>query len=400
MTNIASRLSWAQASSGMATGLFTPFFGVWLAWRGLSASQITLVLSAGLFLRVFAGPLTGIIADARNDRRIVMLWLYWTIVLGYIVLSAVAMPVVVAPTAVIVMVATGVVLPLLESISVRLAEQHGKHYGRVRLWASASFVLFNVVGGFCIWKYGTWTIAPLLGITSFLCVVSTKKLPSPPPRDNGDFLLGLHKTFRETKELIHSRAFILLLVTGSLAQGSHAFYYNFGGLHWQAMGYSGLLIGTIWPLGVFAEITILMFAHRILNVWDPAQLLFWGAAACAFRWAVMAANPPLAVVIAVQCLHGFTFALSHLGVMFFIFRAVPPRLAATAQSLYFVSYSGFVLGIATFVSGHIYAAFGGLAYLPMSIMGILAMGCALWLKRAWKGERILQSAGADSIEAI
>ena len=364
----------------MATGIFTPFFG--------------------LFLRIFAGPLTGIIADARNDRRTVMLWLYWAIAIGYAVLSFATLQPTIAATAIAVMVATGVVLPLLESISVRLSEQHGYHYGRVRLWASSAFIVFNVVGGFCLWKFGTWVIAPLLGLTSFLCVASTLRLPTPTPGKKGDFALGLHKTYRETIELMRSRSFLLLLATGSLAQGSHAFYYNFGGLHWHAMGYSGLLIGAIWPLGVFAEITILLFAHRILNVLDPAKLLFWGAATCVFRWTVMAFDPPLAIVVFAQCLHGLTFALPHLGIMFFIFRAVPHRLAATAQSLYFVCYTGLTLGIATYISGHIYAAHGGLAYLPMSLMGLAAMGCALLLKRSWNGGRILQSAGGESIETV
>lgn len=400
MKSIANRLSLAQASSGMATGVFTPFFGVWLAWRGLSAGQITLVLSSGLFLRIFAGPITGILADARNDRRIVMLWLYWAILLGYGILCFATIADVVAATAVAVMVASGVVVPLLESISVRLAERHGYRYGQVRLWASAAFIFCNVAGGYCLWRFGAWVIAPLLGATVCLCIVSTLALPAAHPNETRDVASGLRKTLGETRTLLQSKDFLLLLVTGSLAQGSHAFYYNFGGLHWHAMGYSGMLIGAIWPLGVFAEITILMFAHRLLKALDPAWLLFLGGSVCVLRWTVMAFDPPLAVVVCAQFLHGFTFALSHLGAMFFIFRAVPARLAATAQSLYFVAYSGLVLGVATYASGLIYASFGGRAYLLMSAMGLAAMGCALCLRANWNGKRILQSDTADSIEAV
>jgi MFS transporter, PPP family, 3-phenylpropionic acid transporter len=401
VSSIAYRLSMAQASSGMATGIMTPFFGVWLAWRGLSAGQITMVLSAGLLLRIVAGPLVGIVADARNDRRSVMLWLYWAIVVGCVILSITAFERALAPTAIAVIVATGVVLPLLESISVRLADFHGFPYGRIRLWASSAFIAFNVIGGVCLWRFGPGAIAPLLAATAFFCVVSTLWLPSPAPhRPHCDFTLGLRKTFREACELLRHPSFLILLVTGSLTQGSHAFYYNFGGLHWHALGYSGVMIGLIWPVGVFAEITILAFAHRIVKVLGPARLLFWGAATCAVRWTVMAFDPPLAVVVATQFLHGITFALPHLGVMFFILRAVPPRLAATAQSLYFVCYTGLALGTATYVSGLIYAAHGGLAYLLMSAMGLGAMACAYRLGRRWSGGRILQSAGTDSIDTI
>ncbi|MGB8601001.1 MAG: MFS transporter [Rhizomicrobium sp.] len=397
---IAPRLSSAQAASGLMTGISTPFFGVWLAWRGFSAGQITLILSTGLVLRILAGPVTGIIADARNDRRAVMLYLYWAIAIGYGVLSLSGMLDIAASTAIAVLVASGVVVPLLESVSIRLAEQNGHHYGKIRLWASAAFILANVLGGAFVWRLGPGMAAPLLGLSALFCVISTLRLPAPvglPPDDS--FYHGLKRTCRETGELLRSGPFLLLLLTGSLAQGSHAFYYNFGGLHWHELGYSGLLIGMIWPLGVFAEITILRFAHRIITVLGPAQLLFWGGATCVLRWTVLAFDPPLTVVIAVQFLHGITFAFSHLGAMFFIQRAIPARLSATAQSLYFVSYSGLMLGVATYVSGMIYAAHGGQAYFLMSAMGGAAMASALVLNRVWQGGRLIATEVADPVAA-
>ena len=51
----------------------TPFFGAWLAWRGLSPGQIGVLLATGMLLRVLVAPITGLVADARNDRRGMML---------------------------------------------------------------------------------------------------------------------------------------------------------------------------------------------------------------------------------------------------------------------------------------------------------------------------------------
>lgn len=398
MSRLAQRLSFAQATSGLMTGISTPFFGVWLAWRGWSASQITLILSAGLLLRILAGPITGILADARNDRRGAMLYLYWSILIGYGFLCLARHSLPFTSTAIAVLVASGVVLPLLESVSIRLAERNGHHYGKIRLWASSAFILSNVAAGIFVWKYGEVAIIPLLALTTLFCVISTYRLPPAAGLSAGDnFHHGLRRTCRETGELLRSRPFLLLLLTGSLAQGSHAFYYNFGGLHWHTLGYSGLQIGLIWPLGVFAEITILRFSHRLLRKLGPAQLLFWGGATCTIRWTIMAFDPPLAIVIAVQFLHGITFAFSHLGAMFFILRAIPARLSATAQSLYFVCYSGLTLGVATYLSGRIYAVHGGHAYFLMTLMGLSAMVAACWLHRAWQGRRLLSP---DTGEAL
>jgi PPP family 3-phenylpropionic acid transporter len=106
------------------------------------------------------------------------------------------------------------------------------------------------------------------------------------------------------------------------------------------------------------------------------------------------------LVVCAQFLHGATFALAHLGAMYFMLRAVPPRLAATAQSLYFVCSAGIVMGIATFASGHIYAAYGGRAYLLMSAMGVAAMVLALVLKRRWHGGRIIHGAHDEHLDTI
>ncbi|MGC9955062.1 MAG: MFS transporter [Rhizomicrobium sp.] len=401
MKRIASRLGLAQAASGLVSGVFTPFFGAWLAWRGLTADQIAILLSAGLLLRGLAGPASGIIADARNDRRTVMLVLYWAMLIGYGALNFTAVPLFIFLASVPATVANGSATPLLESVSVRLSERYGFNYGRVRLWASSAFVVANILGGACVWLYGMWTVAPWLAVGAMLCVVTTLSLPAPPPHHpRGDLFLRLRETFGETRELLRSGVFLIFLAAASFDQGSHAFYYSYGGLHWRALGYSGMLIGILWPLGVFAEIALFSQSLRVLRLIGPTRLLWYGGLGCVVRWTILAFDPPLPVVMFAQFLHGATFALAHLGAMYFILRAVPPRLAATAQSLYFVCSAGIVMGIATFASGHIYAVYGGRAYLLMSAMGVVAMGLALLLARRWHGGRIIHGAHDEHIDTI
>ena len=401
MKKIARRLSLSQAATGLVSGMFTPFFGAWLAWRGLSPDQIAVLLSAGLLLRALVGPASGIFADARNDRRAVMVWLYWTMAIGYSALNFTAAPLVILLASVPATVANGAAMPLLESVSVRLAERYGFDYGRVRLWASSAFVAANILGGACVWLYGIGTVTVWLAAGSLLCIVTTLSLPAPSPgQARGDLSLRLRATFGEARELLRSGVFLIFLAAASFDQGSHAFYYGYGGLHWRALGYSGILIGILWPLGVFAEIALFSQSLRVLRVIGPARLLLYGALGCAVRWTILAFDPPLPLVVFAQFLHGATFALAHLGAMYFILRAVPSRLAATAQSLYFVSSAGIVMGIATFASGHIYAAYGGRAYLLMSAMGVVAMALALWLAQRWHGGRIIQGARDEHFDTI
>lgn len=398
---IAFRLSMAQASSGMVSGIFLPFYGAWLAWRGLSPGHIALVMSAGYLLRTIMGPASGIIADARNDRRGMMLILYWTMSIGYALMALADSNIAVAIVAVTATTAMGAVNPLLESVCVRLSAPFGFQYGRVRLWASSAFVAMSICGGLLFSHFGTVVVAPMMALFSGCCILSTWLLPAPPTAvARGQLSDGVRRTALETWELLRSTVFLVFLAAASLVQASHAFYYSYGGLHWRALGYSGSLIGILCPLGVVAEILVLMFAHRLVRHFKPVRLLLLGGCAVVLRWTVMAFDPPLTIVILAQFLHGGTFALGHIGAMYFMQRTVPQRLAATAQSLYFVFNAGLVIGLATFVSGRLYPTMGGHTYFLMAAMGLVAIGFTLLLGRMWHGRRIIAETDQVQITTI
>jgi MFS transporter, PPP family, 3-phenylpropionic acid transporter len=399
--HLSSRLSFSQFASGSVSGVFLPFFAASLAWRGLSADQIGLLLSAALMLRALAGPLSGIFADARNDRRAVMLVLYWIMVAGFGSLCVVGSPLLIFLVSVPAYVAYGAATPLLESVSVRLAERFGFDYGRVRIWASSAFVVMNITSGVVVKFLGLGTVAPMLTIGAALCIVSTVMLPAPPASD-GRAPLGvrLRATLDETRELLRSRVFLIFLAAASCEQATHAFYYGYGGLHWKTIGYSEMLIGVIWPLGVLAEIALFSQALRVHKLLGPSKLLLAGGLIAVVRWTILSFDPPLSLVIFAQFLHGGTFALAHLGAVFFILRAVPPRLAATAQSLYFVGSQGIMMGLATLAIGPVYSWLGGRAYLMMTALGVVAIGFTLLMARRWHGEAVIAGEKGEHIDTI
>lgn len=401
MNPITFRLSLAQASSGMISAIFLPFYGAWLAWRGFPTDQIAWIMSAGYLLRAILSPFCGIIADARNDRRETMLVLYCLMFAGYALMGIFTNTTLTSWAAVVATTTIGAITPLLESVCVRLAPAYGYQYGRVRLWASTSFVVMSIIGGVCFSLFGTGVVAPMLALFAACSIGTTLLLPPPgEARARAKLPAALGRTLNETLELAGSKVFLVFLVTASLVQGSHAFYYSYAGLHWRALGYSGALIGVLCPLGVLAEICVLMFAQKLVHWAGPVRLIQIGGLAAVLRWTVMAFDPPLTLVILLQFLHGGTFALAHIGAMYFLQRTVPPRLAATAQSLYFVCNAGIFVGLATLVSGKLYGSYGGLAYLPMSLMGLIAIGLTLVLARLWHGRHLIADDGTEQAYTI
>ena len=139
-----------------------------------------------------------------------------------------------------------------------------------------------------------------------------------------------------------------------------------------------------WSIASWANRAMLRLARKASRL-DPTLTTFL---ASFVRWAILAFDPPFPFVVFAQILHGATFALAHLGAMYFILKAVPPRLSATAQSLYAVGANGIAMGLATYSAGRLYPAFGGRTYLLMAAMGLGAMGFAWLLGRTWHGGRI------------
>jgi PPP family 3-phenylpropionic acid transporter len=390
MDFIAARLSLAQGGLGLLNGGILPFFGAFLAGRGLSAPAIAAILSAGLLLQVLAGPLAGMVADARNDRRGALIACALVALAGFGALHVLRGPAAIALAAVPAIVAFGVIFPLLDSVSVRLSERFGFDYGHVRRWSSIAFVSGNLLSGLMVSRFGIGAIASWLSGSAALCLIAMLLLPRPRQSPGQrSFAPGFARTWSEAKLLMRSPVFVVFLLACAMDQGSHAFYYAYGGLHWRQLGYSGALIGAIWPLGVFAEIAFMSVSLRLFNRWGASNLLLAGTIACVLRWTILAFDPPFALVVFAQVLHGGTYALAHLGAMYFIVKAVPPRLAATAQTLYAVFTQGLGQGIGTAISGPLLALYGGRTYLLMAAMGAAGALLTLVLKRLWSKGRIL-----------
>ena len=51
-------------------------------------------------------------------------------------------------------------------------------------------------------------------------------------------------------------------MAAALIQGSHAAYYAFASINWQAQGLGGLTIAGLWVLGVLAEIVVFALSPR------------------------------------------------------------------------------------------------------------------------------------------
>ena len=345
-----------------AFGTESPFFPSFLSTRGLSSSEIGIVLAAGTLVRLCTGPLAGMAADLFGARRILAIAgaLAGTIILlnlvgaGFWPLLLVCM---------VHSVATAPLNPLADALSLAASANEGAfRYGWVRGIGSASFAAGTLASGLLVARFG---LASIMVSASLLFLLTLPPIPWLPQTATAS--PGMVKGAVTT--LLAIPRFRRMLVVAGLIIGSHAMSDTFAVIHWRNAGIGAAAIGALLAGAVLSEIVVfLVIGPVILRRLGPARCAAIAACAGVLRWAVFASTTDVAVLAVTETLHGLTFALLHLACMQIIVVVVPERLSATAQTVYGTLFLGIASATLTLASGSLYGRYGAPAFWVMSLL--------------------------------
>ncbi|HKK30294.1 MAG TPA: MFS transporter [Alphaproteobacteria bacterium] len=357
-------------------GIFQPFFPIWLADRGLNASEIGLLLAVASVTRATANPLIARFADTREDRK----QLVWILCLGGMVTACAMLPAYgFWPVLVLTLVHVAVqapVNPLGENLILLNLQARGLDYGRLRAWGSAAFIATSMAGGaFLEGRAADWVMYLFIGALGaiFLAALALPKVIAAPARRERPPL----------RSLLSNGFFVLFLICAALNMASHAVLTGFSSLHWQSAGHSEGMIGFLWAIGVVSEVMLFAWARPILDRIGIPGMLILGAAAGVIRWTGTGASTDLLVLVPMQILHGVTFGATHLGGMTLIQRHIVPGVSASAQALYSSLGMGAAMGLTMAASGWLYEMLEGHAFWVMAGLSAGSLAVAIAVKRQW-----------------
>ncbi len=378
------RLSSFFAALFVVYGIQLPFLPVWLDWRGLSAAEIGLVTASPLFLRLLVGPAAAFLADRSGDRRGAIVIASACGLAAVLALTqSYTLPTILLFTAVF-LVGAQTSGPIGEAIALAGVRELGVDYGRMRLWGSLTFIAATFAGGAVVGRLGApsviWMVAAATGallLTAWLLPrpAASAAAAGPAAADAGSRL-----TLGQVTAVAGSGTFMLFTAAAGLVQASHAVFYAFGVLHWQAQGIGATTVGVLWSIGVLVEVLLFAGAGRLIDRIGPVGFILAGAVAAVARWGAMAFDPPLAALFPLQVLHALSFGATHLGAMHYIHRTVPHEQAGTAQAVLTAMTGGIGMGAATLLAGVLYGPFGGASYLAMAAIAAAGLAAALVLK--------------------
>lgn len=371
----AFRTAAFYAVSCILMGVQLPFFPVWLQAKGFDAGQVGAILSATALMRIASVTTATRMADHHFGIRTAILVFAIGTATGFTLLGFVDRLALIVGLTVFVAFCHTPAMALLDAYALRGLKARGRAYGPVRLWGSASFIVANIAAGFAFDVIDTRDLIWLLSMSAIATAITALWLmPLPAPAPVADGSQGSGPLWRRP-------GFLAIVIAASLVQSSHAVYYGFSTIAWKAAGFDGVAIGSLWALGVIAEIVLFALSGRLPPSFGAVPLLMIGAVGAVLRWTFMALDPPGWSLPLLQCLHAFSFGASHLGAIAFLAQAAPEGRSATAQG-YFSIAQGVTLSFCMLLAGFLYERVGMLSYLAMAVValcgGLIAAG--VWMR--------------------
>ena len=377
--SVSIRIAFFYGALFLGLGGTFAFLPVWYEGRGLDGQWIGYALGAGAVARFFAGPLVA--AKAGHPSHIPRILQIASLVALAVFIAHIPFrdPLIFVALGLVLGTAYAPLIPLTDALTMALERRKIAQYGPVRSAGSAAFIIGTMGCGWLIAKYGSemllfWAIAAglLLAMSARLLPQVKEDTASLEPdrarRRLGDALLFCARPDVATA----------LLVT-FLIQASHAFFYGFSALLWSAAGFSGLLIGALFAWGVFFEVLIFNVSPWFRKLASPQVLLLIGGSAALVRWLALSTEPALGSLIGWQVLHGFSAAMTNLGMMSYLQRHTPERLVAGAQAVNSSLTAGLSFGVGFAVSGILYQNSGADGYLVAAAVAALGVLICLGL---------------------
>lgn len=354
------------------------FLGIWLSEHGLPADQIGVVNSLPMLGLLLLNMVVGRLADRADDWRTAIVIIsvaaalapiglyfvneFWGILLIWCLCS----------------VSNGLVPPVIDAATVRMARRNGSDFGTIRVWATVGYV-FGAAGiGASLTVLGSGGFVALYLAMTLLRAVLGFVLPrfrAPNPKATlaePQLQAATGTRLRDSLQLW----FVLPLVAFALVNSSNALIGGFAALLWHQNGIADYYIGPLLAVAAAAEAMLMFLWRRFGGRFTARNMILIAAVAGLIRFTIMAFNPPVEVLFVVQILHALSFGIGYLGVVHFIANWTHEANAAEAQGFANMLQQGASM-FALIAFGFLVELFGAGAFFYSTLTSVVAIVCVL-----------------------
>lgn len=351
-------------------GTLVPYWSLYLRDAGFAAAQIGLLMAIPQITKLGAPNLWGWLADRTGQRLRV-------IRTGNLLAAIVFTGVFVADgfwSMVIVLAGFSffwnAVLAQFEVITLETLGDRSHRYSQVRLWGSVGFIAAVLAVGALLDVLPVSVLPWLLWGSLWLIWFCTLFLPA------GSATARVHAG-GSLWAILKQPGVLAFFACAFLMQLSHGPYYTFYTIHLVDLGISRTVAGTLWALGVVAEVGLFLLMHWLL-VRVPLKVIVVSSLLLAsLRWLLIGSvGDSLLWLALAQLLHAATFGSFHAAAMAWLHRTFTGGHAGQGQALY--SSLGFGAGwaVGAGLSGVVWTALGADSFYLAALVALLAAGLA------------------------
>lgn len=375
MTEGSARRFWLPSFYFLFYGAgasLSPFLSVYLKDIGLSPAEIGVLLSVPPLILLVGGPVWSGFADARQRHRTLML----VAILGSILFSAAVYKLrglaFLLPAVAVYSFFNAPIIPLADSSTLALLGDRRDEYGRIRVWGSVAWGLVGPATGFLIDRSGiAWAFIGYI-LLMILALPVAAKLPLEQSRLSQPFWKGMRSAFAD-------RRWYLFLLAAAISGIAGAAVNSFLFLYMQAVGSDGTVMGLSLTVATVAQIPFFLYTNLLVRRWGARRLLLVGMILFAVRFLLYAVTSSPWIILAVQLLHGPTFAAIWVAGVSYANEISPPGLGATSQGLFSAVFFGLGAVLGGIICGSSFSAFGAHGMFGMLAVVVAAGVLVYWV---------------------
>jgi PPP family 3-phenylpropionic acid transporter len=372
------RLRWLYAFVWTAFSTFLPFFVLWLRDRGLSPSEIGVVLAISALAGVSAAPVWGNNADRRMGT-------VRTLQIAFVAASAAAVGlaltgsafVAVAGVAAVLAIAQAPQTPLTDALVMTSIGPDRLHeYGSFRLWASVGWGIGAIAFGALFQAAGLGLMLPVYAAGVAACALYVGLFGNVRPSPGVASSVPFGSLGEALTQVPRLPLFLLgVFLFGASTRAS----WDYVPLQIAAGGGGPFLVGVAAGVSAFVEIPFMRSSGSLIQRFGMRGVFLAGAgvyAAASLGWAVVSAP---AGVTAIRIVIGIGFGLVYVTQVVMTGTLVPEHLRNTGQTLLNVSSWGLAPVLGSLVGGIVYQHLGPTQLFLGSAAGIAAGTAIVWV---------------------
>lgn len=328
-------------------GALLPYWSLYLRHLNFSAHQIGVLNALMVATKIVSPNLLGWLADRTGRGLSLIRWasaIAALLFLGFLLIPVDYLAYI--GVTLIFSAFWNATLPQFEAQTLLHLKAQPQQYSQIRLWGSVGFIVAVVGVGQLLDDFGlSYLIEAMAGLLFANWLVALW-VPRAPAAEISRQIEGVSHILLRGEVVVFFLVYLLLQV-------AHGPYYVFYSVYLQQHGYSTLLTGGLWGLGVVAEIVLFMVARHFLNWFSLRRLLLWSLALSTLRWWLLSnLVTELVWLVFAQLLHAATFGLAHLVAIQLLRQYFGATHSGKGQAL----YSSIAFGLGSML-GSLYSGF-------------------------------------------